>query len=349
MEYWRKKMPHGMYLRSISDWHLDPDDIYTIERFFEEKGFNSADKDPIKREVYLEYADWFQSHKQIAPIDTLVNELSLLNGRFIAGLDNGETLEAESVVVAVGLTYFAAVPPQLGAILPPNRFHHTADLVNFKPLRGKRVLIIGGRQSAFEWAALISEEGAAEVHIAYRHPTPEFAKSEWGWINSVLDVLPDHPGWFRDLSSEQRASLSNTMRREGRLKLEPWLADRINRKEITLHPNTEVSNCTTLPSGDLSISLTNGALLNADHVILATGFNPDIRAIKPLARGNLIERISLNGGFPALDRNFQSSVKNLFFTGFIASNDFGPLFGFTATARASAKIIGEILARPEPL
>jgi hypothetical protein len=55
---------------------------------------------------------------------------------------------------------------------------HTCDLVDFAGLRGKRCLIVGGRQSAFEWAALIHEAGAAAVHVCYRHDTPAFKTAD---------------------------------------------------------------------------------------------------------------------------------------------------------------------------
>ena len=38
MEFWRKNMPQGMLLRSACDWHLDPVNMHTIERFLESRG-----------------------------------------------------------------------------------------------------------------------------------------------------------------------------------------------------------------------------------------------------------------------------------------------------------------------
>ena len=33
MEFWRSNMPKGMLLRSACDWHLDPENIDTIESY----------------------------------------------------------------------------------------------------------------------------------------------------------------------------------------------------------------------------------------------------------------------------------------------------------------------------
>jgi FAD-dependent urate hydroxylase len=38
MAFWRENMPRGMVLRSASDWHLDPQDAYTIEVFLADRG-----------------------------------------------------------------------------------------------------------------------------------------------------------------------------------------------------------------------------------------------------------------------------------------------------------------------
>ena len=72
---------------------------------------------------------------------------------------------------------------ELTAILPKGRYSHTCDAVDFKGQKGKRVLILGGRQSAFEWAALLNDEGAAEVHLSHRHESPKFTASDWSWIS----------------------------------------------------------------------------------------------------------------------------------------------------------------------
>jgi thioredoxin reductase len=93
-------------------------------------------------------------------------------------LDSGRRVTASTVVDAPGITHFAVVPEWVEQCLSPERWSHTSHLVRFDELRGKRCLIIGGRQSAFEWGALFADEGAEEVHIVYRHDSPEFSASE---------------------------------------------------------------------------------------------------------------------------------------------------------------------------
>ena len=76
-------------------------------------------------------------------------------------MDDGSALASRNVAIAVGFSNFPQVPPELAAMLPAGRWSHTCDTVDLAALRDKRVLIVGGRQSAFEWAAILADEGAA--------------------------------------------------------------------------------------------------------------------------------------------------------------------------------------------
>jgi thioredoxin reductase len=132
---------------------------------------------------------------------------------------------------------------------------------------------------------------------------------------------------------------------EGRQKLEPWLADRISKDSIYLHPHEHVTECRELPSGELKISLANNQIILIDHIILATGYKMDILRVPMLTNGNLANELHVQNGYPVLDETFQSNIPNLYFTGFPAAQDFGPFFGFTAAVRASSKVIGRAVAK----
>jgi Pyridine nucleotide-disulphide oxidoreductase len=152
MEFWRANMPSGMYLRSACDWHLDPAGEDTIENFVKTRGLTTAQVKPRARAFYLRYAQWFQEQKGIEPLPTHIRRLdrSARAGRFHATTEDGQIITAHRVVVAVGFKYFKHLPAEIVRRAPPGRVWHTCDLVNFAALRGKRCLILGGRQSAFE-------------------------------------------------------------------------------------------------------------------------------------------------------------------------------------------------------
>ena len=230
MEFWRANMPEGMYLRSGCDWHLDPLEVDTIERFLQTQGLAPADVEPLSRDFYLSYVKWFQEQKQIESIPGYVRRLDHVDdgpGLFRATMGDGRIITARGVVIALGFKYFKNEPRELVDLLPAGRFSHTCDLVDFRDLKGKRCLIIGGRQSAFEWAALLHEAGAGAVHLSHRHDSPAFAVSDWSWVTPLIDSMVDDPGWFRKLSPEAKDEINHRFWTEGRQKVEPWLESRV--------------------------------------------------------------------------------------------------------------------------
>jgi hypothetical protein len=52
----------------------------------------------------------------------------------------------------------------------------------------------------------------------------------------------------------------------------------------------------------------------------------------------IIDRLELADGFPMLDGHFQSSLPGLFITGFPATRDFGPFFGFVRGCPVAATL-----------
>ncbi|MEK7728112.1 MAG: NAD(P)-binding domain-containing protein [candidate division KSB1 bacterium] len=344
MGFWKEHMPAGMYLRSDCEWHYDPFNEHTILRYLETQQLKPEDVEPLTLAFYLGYAEWFQKQKGIEALPALVQRLDFANGCFEASLTNKATLAARNVALALGFRYFKNIPEPFPTLFPAGRFAHTCDFVDFAPLRNKRVLIIGGRQSAFEWAALIREHGAEAVYMSYRHATPSFEVSDWSWEKEIVDNIAHHPRWFRDLSEAEKEQLHHRLWAEGRLKLEPWLAQRIVHEQIKLFPHSQVTACRELPNGELEVRV-NETSLRVDQIIIATGYKVNVAHIPLLAQGNLLARLATKNGFPVLDEHFQSNIPGLFFTSMCATQDFGPFFAFTAAVRASAKLIGEALSQ----
>jgi len=344
MSFWRDHMPAGMFLRSACDWHLDPDDVDTIDAYLEEQGLSASDVGPLSLRFYLGYADWFQERKAISTLrDRVVRLDHSSDGGFSATLASGNAIAARRVVIALGFGAFDYVPDDLAAMLPAGTYGHTCDVVDFAPLHGKRVLILGGRQSAYEWAALLREAGAASVDVVHRHPAPAFAEADWSWVGPLVDRMHDDPGWYRKSSEADRQSIIDRLFAEGRLKIEPWLQPRIEREGIQIWANARLEACED--RGDhLLVTLDNGERLPVDHIILATGYKVKIDRLPLLAAGNILPRLSTSNGFPVLDEHFQTSVPGLFITSMPATQDFGPFFAFTIAARASARVIGDALS-----
>ena len=336
MAFWRDNMPAGMFLRSGADWHLDAAGVNTFEAYLDERGIDPSDVDPIPVALFLDYVGWFEEKEGIDVVPDLVRELSKPNGRFEATLESGRRVSADAVVAAPGISHFTVIPEWVERDLPPERWAHTCNLVHFEQLRGKRVMIVGGRQSAFEWAALLADGGAEEVHVVYRHDTPEFTTSDWHFVDPLMDLTATVPGWFRHLPAEEREAVAKRFWAEGRLKLEPWLTPRLDKPSVHRWPNESVVSCGEAPGGEIQAELSDGTRLMLDFVVLATGYKPDMRAVPYLS--GVIDAMDLVDGFPVLDDNFQSSVPGLFVTGFPATRDFGPFFGFVRGCPVAAAL-----------
>jgi len=329
MRFWRRNMPDGMLLRSGREWHLDAAGVHTFDAFVD------APVDPIPVETFIAYADWFATQEGLEPLRRRVNTLTKENGSFTAHLDDGSQIVADRVVAAPGIAEFAVEPAAVVERLAPEQWSHTVRTVDFKGLRGRRVLIVGGRQSAFEWAALLAEEGAARVDVVHRHETPEFTESDWSFVDDMLARTRETRGWFRSLPDAERAAIAQRFWQVGRLQLEPWLAPRIARDEVHLWPRTEIAGIE--PGDPVTVTLSDGTRLETDHVLLATGYRVDMRRVPYLPE------IELADGFPVLDADFQSSLPGLYLPGFPSTQDFGPFFGFVAGATTTAAIIGDAL------
>ncbi|HVT44236.1 MAG TPA: NAD(P)-binding domain-containing protein [Thermoanaerobaculia bacterium] len=344
MEFWISSMPRGMLLRSSAGWHLDPAGRLTFEAFLASRGLRCDEVDPIPVELYIEYGEWFRIEQGLEPERQLVKSIASDGMRFLVTLDDATVIESDNVVVAPGFGPFRHAPDDLMQQLPAARCSHSTAVREPGAFRGSRVLIAGGRQSAFELAALLTEAGADAVDVVYRHQTPRFEKSDWSWVDPMMETTLTVPGWFRMLEKKEKERIRKRFWLEGRGRLEPWLAGRIDRPAIALHPESWIASAAE-PDGGAEIALTDGTYLVSDHIILATGFAIDLARLDYLDRPSVIARLETDGGSPILSDVLESTLPGLFFTGFPAANDFGPAFGFVRAAIPAAKLVAAGVAR----
>ena len=335
-------MPKRMVLRSDCNWHLDPSERDTIKRFLETRGQKPSEVEPLTLDFYLAYADWFERVKGIRSRPSEVLRLDQSDGCFAATLDDGSAVTADRVLLALGFASFAQIPDELATLIPAERSSHTCNCVQLERFAGQRVLIVGGRQSAFEWAALLAEAGARSVYVCHRHETPSFTSSDWSWVDPLVERIGNEPGWYRRLPNSERETLNARFWAEGRLKLEPWLGPRVHRDMISIRPKTRIVGCEQSAEA-LQVRLDTGDKLDVDRVIYATGYKVNLERLALLQAGNLLGRIECRDGFPVLDTSLQTTVPGLFVTSLPAARDFGLFFAFTAAVRASARIVGRAL------
>jgi FAD-dependent urate hydroxylase len=342
MSFWTDHMPEGMFLRSGIDWHLDASGVDTFEAFIEDSGLFSAQIDPVPIDLFREYAAWFQSQKHLSVREQHVSRLECNDDAFVASLDDGTQIAADAVVVAPGAAYFRQFP-DWASVLPEGIGTHTCDLVRFQELSGARVLVIGGRQSAYEWAALLGEHGAERVDVVHRHDLPRFEQVSWKFVDPYMDATLSRRGWWRSLSATEQGEIAQKFWQVGRLTLEWWLTPRLADKRIRSWPGTHVVE-TAVGDGDtVAVAFSSGERLTFDRLVFATGYRVDLPRV-PYLNG-FAGRLEVVDGFPVLDEAFQSSISGLYITGLASTRDFGPFFGFTKGCPTAATLIVDDLLR----
>ena len=342
MAFWRDQMPADMYLRSGPDWHLDARGEDTFAAFFEDRGLDPADHDPIPIDLFLDHTDWFAERKALPVEERMVAELARPDGAFVATMTDGGTISATKVLAAPGIAHYAALPDWADDV-PAERRSHTSELVRFDDLGGARVVIVGGRQSAYEWAALLCDHGADRVDVVHRHDTPSFARVSWAFVDDYVEHTLATRGWWRHLPAEEQAAIASRFWQVGRLTLEYWLVPRLDPRLVHRHPRCEVVSVDASPGDAVRLTLSDGESLDADHVVFASGYRADLSRVPYLS--GVLDRISVTGGFPDLSEGFETSLDGLYVVGFSATRDFGPFYGFTKGCPSAARIVVEEMLR----
>jgi pyruvate/2-oxoglutarate dehydrogenase complex dihydrolipoamide dehydrogenase (E3) component len=138
------------------------------------------------------------------------------------------------------------------------------------------------------------------------------------------------------LPAARREAIGREFWEVGRLTLEPWLTPRLPPARVRSRPETVVAGVAAVRPSGVAVRLSGGDVIDVDRILFATGYEPRLDNLPYLAP--LLGDVRREDGFPVLDETFQSSVPGLYFTGFAASRDFGPFFGFTRGCTAAATI-----------
>jgi len=97
-------------------------------------------------------------------------------------------------------------------------------------------------------------------------------------------------------------------------------------------------------SGAAVLRISDGTVIRAHHVLLATGYRASLDRV-PVLDPSLRSEIAIEAGIPQLSASFESSVPGLYFVGFTAIRAFGPLYRFVAGATPAAYRVAAAIAR----
>jgi len=356
MDSWVAHMPKGMHLKSdgFASNIYDPNAELTLERFCAERQIQYAHTGiPVRLDTFSAYGMAFRERIVPELEEKMVVSVERSSQGFLVRLEDGETISARRVVLAVGITHFEYVPENL-AQLPSEFLTHSYRHRELDGFKGHRVLVIGGGSSATDLAGLLHEAGA-DVELVTRRLELKFhtkptgkPRSGWQQIRHPQSGLgpgmrsrfySDFPMLFHPLPLRVRLEIVRTA-------LGPsggWFArDKvIGKVPLSLGCTPEQAH---IENGRVHLKVRDqgGAEreLQAEHVIAATGYRVDLdrlRFLSPEIRSKLkaVQRT------PVLSTNFESSVPGLYFVGVSAANSFGPVMRFAFGAGFAARTVTE--------
>jgi len=367
MANWRHKMPRGMLLKSegFASNLVDPEDRYTLASFCANEGVAYEPEGlPVSREHFIGYGQAFQRRFVPEVEEKLVVALRRSGEGFTVQLDDGEIVAADNVIIGIGVSDFAYLPPAV-AQLPREFVSHASNHENMDVFRGRSVAVIGGGSSAIDIAALLHEAGATVQIVTRRselpfHTPPESHRSLIDRLRAPMTGIG--PGW-RSTFYTQAPQLFHSLPPDLRMRIvSTWLGpaggwymrDRVVGRVPCL--TRYAPHGADMRGGQIHLRLVRAdgseRVAPVDHVIAATGYKIDVGAIAFLS-DELRSGIAEVSGLPILSRNFQTSVPGLYLVGPAAAFSFGPMLRFVLGARYTARrlarhLAGSSLHRPFP-
>jgi hypothetical protein len=360
MDSWVSHMPKGMLLKSdgfASNIH-DPERAFTLQQFCAERGIPYGDSGtPVRIETFTGYGLAFRDRMVPELEEKFVVSIDRSQDGFIVTLDDGETFEAQQVVLAVGITHFEHIPESL-AHLPPEFLSHSAAHSEVTPFKGRSVVVIGGGASALDLAGLLHEAGA-NVQLVARKEKLKFHGKSNGGIRTTWQTIKHPksglgPGW-RSRFYANWAWLFHHLPEKLRLKIVrralgpaggAFIHDKVVGK-LPVHLGCTVLGADAL-DGKVCLRLRaqDGTLkeLLAEHIISATGYKVDMERLTFLNRAIRLN-LRVVGGTPVLSSSFESSVKGLYFVGLSAANSFGPVMRFAFGTSFAALTVTKALVK----
>jgi len=363
MEVWADFMPVGMYLKSdgIASDLYDAEGVQTLKNFCNARGLPYDDLTvPVSLDTFVKYGIDFQVQKVPGLEQSLVTSLERKDGAFELKLDSGETLRAQRVVLASGISYLHYIPPEIER-LGPKLCTHTREHTGYEKFRGKRVAVVGRGASAIDTAALLHAAGA-HCEVVARHEV-KFGSGPGKGKRPLLDrVLHPHFGLGSSFRSSMYALFPHLFhflplhlrKRIVTRHLGPGVGYLLRPKVqglVTIHVGYSIVEAR--PVGDGLVLVCTNAQgermeVACDHVIAGTGYRPDVNKLSYLSQ-SLRSAIELEGGdTPILSSNFETSVPGLYVTGVLAANSFGPLLRFALGARFTCATLAAHLRRVVP-
>lgn len=332
--------------------HYERLHLHTVKALSALPGVPFASDAPryVPRQGVVDYLTGYAQHHAIQP---LFGEEALAIAPGDTGwrtrTATGRELLSRSVVLASGANNVPVVPVFAGQASFQGHVLHSRDYRDAAPFSGRRVLVVGMGNTGAEIALDLAEQGVqtalsvrSPVNIVYRdvlgRPTQVssilLSKLPTAWGDALATLLRN---WtVGDLSrfGLRSAAISplRQLREHGKTPvIDVGTLAYIKRGRIAVHPGIE----TFTPQG---IRFTDGKAQAFDAVILATGYEPQVARLFPVAK-------------PELDANRmplhvvgRGAMRGVYFVGF----DIRQPGGLLRTIAGQAQHVAQAIASAHP-
>ncbi|MGD0191190.1 MAG: NAD(P)-binding domain-containing protein [Rhizomicrobium sp.] len=357
---WSEHMPKDMYLKSdgFASNLSAPSPDSTLKAYCAARTIPYAAQGlPIALDTFLGYANWFRKRYVHQLEEVNVSELKQGADGFDIVLEDGRSLSASNVVLAVGISWFKNIPEAL-ARLPKDLVSHTYDHRDGDAFNGREVIVLGAGSSATDTASLLHDVGAS-VRIVARADAIEYNSVPDPDAESLLyRIQRPASGIGRGWSSYFCATapvlfhkLPDILRKRAiQSHMHPaagwFMREKIEGRIPTLLGRVVAGARTSNGRVELSLQDRNGGgeTVACDHVIAATGYKPDMRKL-PFLSHELCDRIAPKQSTAPLSDKFETRVPGLFVIGPAAIDSFGPLMRFMYGAEFAAPHVAAFLER----
>ena len=339
MSFWKRSiMP--LTLRSLAaTTNIDtPVPGFSYQEFARAKGLPDSSQIPFH--AFLAYAQHFIQGHALEINRARVTGLSRVGHAWLLATPGGNRC-ARNVVVAVGLKGMERVPNAIRS--SGIRYALASEIQSFRAYSGTRVAILGGAQSAAEIALTAASEGGEEVHLLVRSPRIKY-RSLHAPGNPLFKLLFKRADrFFHRLPLPVQDRMLRFLLKGT---VEPELRQQLDASDINIHTNVELGTLSELLGDGVRIELGGERLLAADHLIVATGYQYDVRRIPFLGEQTAKGALRHINGLPELNWYGESSLPGVFFAGMSALRMLGPQCQFVfGTRKVTPRIIERVLER----
>jgi lysine/ornithine N-monooxygenase len=321
MDMWRNHTFPEMKLRS--DFKLseiyDPQNNFSVDNFLKDyPEYEKYQNCHLPVSVFKFYLKWIEKNISYHIIKSRIKllDFSPKTSEFKATLDNGQIIGCKKVIIACGLSDFKFIPQ--GILSQHKNVLHSYDTAAISKLKKKNVLVVGTGQSAAE---------CIETLLENKNEVKRFQRKTPVYLEQPVNI----PRWLFQLIDKSGMIF---------YRLPSGIRNMLN--SILSTPTVMPSYRPLLDAMEIHDNLNH---LNVfDVIVSATGYHFDSQNIPYLSAAikNKLIQVPMT---KLVNKNFESPVSGLFFSGPITSFVFGPSMKFIAGARYTSERISSHLEK----